>query len=231
MVDWLLALVPLPVVRSLSTFVERRGLLAAGSLAAVPPAWTGTALDLVSIDGFDAPLAPFARYPDPVLRVDAAAVVRYDDKLRRVAEAVAATGRRVGAVGLAATQCAVDARLVVLGRCSYVNPRIIGRSAEADMVVWRESCLVLPPDVVVETLRDKSIVVEANDLLGRTFRRKLVGELARAFQHEYDHMRGILILDHAYDVVSSSLFPHMADLEAPNHDRRRRRAWGRGEVI
>lgn len=191
-----------------------------------PYGWRGTALDLVSIEDFFGK-ASFALYPDPVLRVDATPVTIFDDQLRRVVDAIAATRRQRGAVGLAATQCAIDAQIVVLGTEVFINPCIVHRSDEAKMLVWREQCLVLPPDVVVETLRDSSIVVEARNLAGRRFHRTLTGELSRAFLHEFDHARGILIVDHAAEVVNSRFFPPMAMIEAPDHDRRRRRAWGR----
>lgn len=200
--------------------------VASAWLPGAPYDWRGTAMDLVSIENFVGK-ASFALYPDPVLRVDAAPVTIFDEQLRRVVDAIATTRRQRGAVGLAATQCAIDAQIVVLGSDVFINPCIVHRSDESNMLVWREQCLVLPPDVVVETLRDSSIVVEARSLSGRCFHRTLTGELSRAFLHEYDHARGILIVDHAADVVSSRCFPPMAMIEAPDHDRRRRRAWER----
>lgn len=95
------------------------------------------------------------------------------------------------------------------------------------MQCWRERCLVLPPDVVVETLRDKEIRVEALDVDGNRFTQTLAGESARAFQHEHDHMRGILIVDHAAELVSSSIYPPLKALEAPYHHQRRTVAWER----
>ena len=55
----------------------------------------------------------------------------------------------------------------------------------------------------------------------------LTGAAARQFSHEYDHARGVLIIDHAYDTVASTAFPAMARLEAPFHAGRRQRAWDR----
>lgn len=162
-----------------------------------------------------------------MLRLEAKPVARYDDTLREVAGRVRAIGREVGAVGLAATQCGVDAQIVVLGDEIYVNPRIVARSPEEDMRVWRERCLALPADVQVELLRDASITVAARDLRGHLFHRQFKDELARAMQHEMDHMNGILIIDHSYDLVTSTLVPSMAAREAPLHAQRRQRAWAR----
>ena len=103
-------------------------------------------------------------------------------------------------------------------------------SDEADLRCWREKCLALPPDVAVETLRDRAIVVAAADAAGRRFEATLRGGAARQFLHELDHARGTLIVDHALDLVGSALYPGMAALEAPDHDERRRRAWARGDV-
>mmetsp|Transcript_15205 Transcript_15205/g.61116 ORF Transcript_15205/g.61116 Transcript_15205/m.61116 type:complete len:259 (-) Transcript_15205:63-839(-) len=196
--------------------------------------WRGTALRVLSVDEYaraDDVVGRFARYPDPALRVDARRVdVRATNPaVRQAAARLRATRRRLGAVGLAATQCGVDAAMVALGDDVYCNPVITARSPESEMLAWRETCLVLPPDVVVETLRDRWITVEAQGLEGRRVRRTFVGEVARAMQHEMDHMHGVLIIDHAADLDRdvSRLFPRLADLERPAHGARRARAWAR----
>ena len=61
-----------------------------------------------------------------------------------------AAARRHGAQGLAATQCGVDAAIVLLGDEAFVNPTIVARSPEARLRCWTERCLALPPDVRVE---------------------------------------------------------------------------------
>ena len=65
------------------------------------------------------------------------------------------------------------------------------------MAGWREVCLVLPPGLEVELLRDETLEVRAQDVRGVPFSTALSGEAARAFQHELDHLDGILIVDHA----------------------------------
>ncbi|KAJ8602540.1 hypothetical protein CTAYLR_008348 [Chrysophaeum taylorii] len=195
---------------------------------AQPPAWVGTRLRVESVHEFaQHPQHRFARYPDPTLRLVAKPVTAFDSDLRVTAAALIEIGKEVGAVGLAATQCGIDAQLVVLGDSVFVNPKIVERSDEVRMVAWRERCLVLPPDVEVETLRDVWIVVSATDLRGHPFTQAFQGELARAMQHEIDHARGILIVDHSANLVHSALYPRLADLEAPFHAERRHRAWAR----
>ena len=147
--------------------------------------------------------------------------VDLDDPLLRAA------ARRHGAQGLAATQCGVDAAIVLLGDEAFVNPRIVERSPEARLRCWTERCLALPPDVRVETLRDETLTVAATTATGVPFTTTLTGAAARQFSHEYDHARGVLIIDHAYDTVASTAFPAMARLEEPFHTERRRRAWDR----
>ena len=75
----------------------------------------------------------FARYPDAVLRRVAAPVVEFDAALAACVRRMRETARGVGAVGLAATQCGVDARLVLLGDRVFVNPVIAERSDESRM--------------------------------------------------------------------------------------------------
>mmetsp|Transcript_699 Transcript_699/g.1006 ORF Transcript_699/g.1006 Transcript_699/m.1006 type:complete len:241 (+) Transcript_699:24-746(+) len=190
--------------------------------------WHGTRLTLQTLDTLDTSKDfSFAQYPDPVLRIDAKEVKQYDEKLKFCVYKLQKVCQRVGAVGLAATQCGIDAQILVLRDAVYINPHIVYRSDEFQMKTWREQCLVLPQDIRVETLRDASIQVAAFDIYGTPFVATLEDEEARAFQHEFDHMHGILIIDHSYSLLSSSSFPSMLDLEAPLHSERRYRAWDR----
>ena len=207
--------------------VGRRDFLATIS-AATQTQWTPTALPRLSLDQaatFDR--LDFARYPDPILRLEAKPARRFDAALAKTVTLLRAAARRHGAQGLAATQCGVDAAIVLLGDEAFVNPTIVARSPEARLRCWTERCLALPPDVRVETLRDEVVVVSASTVAGAPFTTTLTGAAARQFSHEYDHARGVLIIDHAYDTVASTAFPAMARLEEPLHVARRRKAWDR----
>lgn len=148
-----------------------------------------------------------AKYPDPMLRMSAKPVSESmfgQPALQLFTKALQATAAAEGAVGLAASQVGVDARIIVLDptvadQTVFVNPQIVERSSEESMRWWRESCLVLPPDVLVTLLRDARIKVKAFDLKGELYTMSLTGEAARAFQHELDHLNGVLIIDHAVD--------------------------------
>lgn len=85
------------------------------------------------------------------------------------------------------------------------------------MNVWREECLVLPPDFTATVLRDSTIGVEYETLSGKTKLITLRGELSRAFQHEFDHDRGILLLDH---ISLDEMDSRMRNIETKGHDER-----------
>ena len=112
-----------------------------------------------------------------------------------------------------------------------VNPRIIQRSPESEMIVWTEQCLVLPPEFRATLLRDAEVTVEFESLDGITKHIKLQGEYARCVQHEMDHDRGVLIVDHvSLDellVIDGKKF--MADVENSDglHSRRMQQAYSR----
>ena len=206
----------------------RRDFLATISAATQSQTWTPTALESLNLaNAAQLDQLPFARYPDPILRLEARPVRRFDAALAKTVALLRAAARRHGAQGLAATQCGVDAAIVLLGDEAFVNPRIVERSPEARLRCWTERCLALPPDVRVETLRDETLTVAATTAAGVPFATTLTGAAARQFSHEYDHARGVLIIDHAYDTVASTAFPAMARLEAPFHAGRRQRAWDR----
>ena len=201
----------------------------------------GTAVPLRSVKDAAAAdtIGDMGLYPDPLLRHTAAPVCRvegsFGPEVERVAELLLA-GMRSNAI--TALQFGVDARIIVLRGGSsprntplvFVNPTILSRSAEDKMVPWREVCLVLPPPSLspvgegVDLLRDDVVEVAAQDVRGVPFRYALKGEPARAFQHELDHLNGILIVDHA---ELKDLPREIARLEAPYHDERQRRAFSR----
>ena len=121
-----------------------------------------------------------------------------------------------------------------------VNPRIIHRSEESEMLVWTEECLVLPPEFRATLLRDMEVTIEYESLeslddssskLGETKQIKLQGELARCAQHEMDHDRGTLIVDHVSldELLTIEGNTFMADIENTDgmHQRRMDRAYSR----
>ena len=169
-----------------------------------------------------------ALYPDPALRTVAQPVTEYGAPAAALGDALVGAMDRLGAVGLAANQMHVDARVIALGGAAtptiFVNPRIVQRSDELRMVPWREVCLTLPEIDGVDLLRDEWVDVDFESTDGAPVSTRLTGERARAFQHELDHLDGVLIIDHTDE---ASLPPAMARREHALHDARQRRAFAR----
>jgi peptide deformylase len=127
------------------------------------------------------------------------------------------------------------------GGIFLLNPRIVNRSREADMLLWTEECLVLPPWFRATVLRDAWVTIEYesifpskndddddDDSIFVTKQVTLHGELARAAQHEMQHDEGILILDHV-DLTDLPAF--MQDHEAQGHNERMQRAFSRAVAV
>jgi len=132
----------------------------------------------------------------PVLRQRSAEVTTVDAGVRQFIADLFETMELAKGVGLAANQVGVATRVAVVGvegeRLALVNPVILsaeGRSRE------EEGCLSVP-DVYGEVERPERIVLEATGADGQRYRREASGLLARAIQHEIDHLDGILFLDH-----------------------------------
>ena len=138
-------------------------------------------------------------YPDPVLRRRAAPLARIDDQVRqRVGDMFAILYREKG-IGLAAPQVGWSARLFIVNLTGepdpaeervYVNPRIILREGE---IREEEGCLSIP-EIRGLVTRSRRVVIQAQDLSGRVFEEEGVDLRARAFQHELDHLDGILFI-------------------------------------
>ena len=185
-------------------------------------------------------------YPDPILRRSASPVTEFGPALEHVVQAFITTMTTNSTTAL---HYGIDARIVVLkGPASplpsgasplvLVNPNVLARSSEDKMVVWREYCGTLPflgktgddngkkedSTIMVDLFRDEVVDIAAQDIRGIPIRKTLRGETARAFQHELDHLNGILIIDHAN---LKELPSDIAKLEAPFHQTRQRRAFER----
>jgi peptide deformylase len=203
------------------------------------PTWTGTALPLVSLadaaQSASSQRWPMGRWPDPILRRSADPVddILGSDTLKQACECLRNTAIAEKAVGLAAQQCGVNARIIYLklgersnSYLTMINPRITDRSPETEMRVWRENCLVLPPTFQATVLRDAWVDVAYQDWKGSAwFTVRLRGEAARAAQHEMDHDRGILVTDHvSLDELENDL---MRSIEGPGHELRMALAYTR----
>jgi peptide deformylase len=133
--------------------------------------------------------------PDRRLHEQARAVRLPDRGLRRLIDDMVVTMRKSGGVGLAAPQIGEPLRLAVIevkGLLTIIgNPAIVRTGFPA--VDW-EGCLSIP-ERVAQVRRAAEIVIVADDIEGRRVRHRGTGLLARAFQHEIDHLVGRLYVD------------------------------------
>ncbi len=147
--------------------------------------------------------------PDPILRRKAHKVTEFDKDFRTLVDNMVETMRDAPGVGLAAPQVAVPLRLVVVEYGDdeddnapkklyvLVNPEFVEKSEE--MVSGVEGCLSVP-GLIGEVERHQSVMVRAQNKQGKPVKIKAEGWLARIFQHEIDHLDGILYTDLATKV-------------------------------
>ncbi|GAB1422071.1 peptide deformylase [Anaerolineales bacterium] len=154
-----------------------------------------------------------------ILRKKAIKVTSFDKKFQTLVDDMVETMIKAPGVGLAAPQVAISQRLIVVrlpdeseeDRESYqdqagqvyvfANPKIIKQSKET--VKGVEGCLSLP-GIYGEVDRYENIVVTGQDRHGNDARIKASGWLARVFQHEIDHLDGILFIDRTDKIWESS---------------------------
>lgn len=140
---------------------------------------------------------------DPVLRTPAREVLEFDRDLKAMAEDMLETMYRSSGVGLAGPQIGVSKRVIVVdlgdseedhpGPLALVNPRVVEASRKTDRAP--EGCLSIPGmEEVVE--RPFTVAVEGMTPEGEPVALQASGLLARALQHEIDHLDGILFIDH-----------------------------------
>ena len=139
---------------------------------------------------------PVRLYGDPVLRRRADPVREMTPEIEKLLDDMVATMYDSVGIGLAAPQVGIGLRLLVLdeGRGTpraYLNPAIV---AAGGRVVEEEGCLSLP-GMFADVTRAEWVVVEALDRSGSPLRQRADGLLARVFQHEIDHLDGILFID------------------------------------
>ena len=134
---------------------------------------------------------------DEILRERCKPVKVFDSALTSLIDAMFVTMAEANGVGLAAPQIGADIRLFVVdvpewGKGVFINPQIIETSLELSCA--EEGCLSVP-GLFHDVERPASVVVQAQDVNGKVFTVKADGLLARAIQHENDHLNGVLFID------------------------------------
>lgn len=134
---------------------------------------------------------------DPVLRKIAHPVKEVNDSTRKLLDNMAETMYHAHGVGLAAPQVGISKRVIVVdigeGLYKLVNPEVIASSGIQD---GPEGCLSVP-GMVGNVKRSEHVKVKALDENGNDIILEASGYLARAFQHEIDHLNGIIFIDKA----------------------------------
>ena len=152
-------------------------------------------------------------YPAEVLRQKAKSVETVDDTVRAVAERMVQLMLNAPGIGLAAPQVGLPWRMFVAhipkdpdhdedapdsvsthteSPTVYINPTLTEFSR--DLKPDDEGCLSLP-EIVGAVRRPTTVTITATDLNGKQFTQRAQGLLARCWQHETDHLDGVLIID------------------------------------
>lgn len=172
------------------------------------------------------------RYPEPVLRAKCRPVTEITSEIRALAADMLETMREANGVGLAAPQVAVDVQLAVIDVSHnpdcitfmkidgqevdmvehmpvvLMNPRLdLGKAKVAD----EEGCLSFPR-LRADIRRSCEVTVTFMNLDGKTVTVETDGLLARAFQHEIDHLNGILFIDRMNAVAKVGMKRKLARL-------------------
>ena len=140
-------------------------------------------------------------YGHPTLREKSVPVESFDDALRELAARMQRSMIMERGVGLAAPQVGRRIRMLLAeddrsGRTqtlTLVNPEIVHPSREQD--TYNEGCLSLP-ELFADIRRPVEVTVRYQDLDGGEHELTDDGFLARIIQHEYDHLEGVLFVDH-----------------------------------
>ncbi len=148
-------------------------------------------------------IRPMRTYPDPVLRAKTARVETIDDSLQGLIEDMVETMHAAPGVGLAANQVGVPLQLAVIDISDreegkpkrsllvLINPEILSQEGS---VVAEEGCLSIP-DFSEKVKRSARVKVRAQDRTGKVFEMEADGLMAKALQHEIDHLNGLLFVD------------------------------------
>jgi peptide deformylase len=153
---------------------------------------------MTSLSDIDISSLTLLKYPDPRLRQVCRRVEEFDERLRALAARMFQVMEEHNGLGLAATQVGVGLCVFIAnvthepesGRV-YVNPEIISNEGSQD---GEEGCLSFP-GIFCRSKRAAVTGIRAQDLEGKFFEETGQDLLARAFQHEYDHLQGRLLID------------------------------------
>lgn len=224
-------------------FANKTGLLASPVRAQAKRRFTSKTEEFASVEDlrFEAPLK-IVEYPDPRLRARNKRIETFDDNLKKLADEMFLVMYKTDGLGLSAPQVGVNVQLMVFNPAGekgegqeivLVNPKVIKHSKKTRL--FDEGCLSFP-GTYADVVRPESLTIDAQDLKGARFAVEMSGLTARIFQHEFDHLQGILFFDKMADDVLDSIreelkalekkFEEMTGLPSPERieERKRRKA-------
>jgi len=173
------------------------------------------------------------QYGDPILRVKGERIERIDERIRELARNMIETMHEAHGVGLAAQQVGQPLQLTVLDVSAVedrpstlklsgkdvdpksamplvlINPEVELRS---ETEVGVEGCLSFP-EITGDIERAQSVLVRAQTLEGAMFQIEASGLLARAIQHEHDHLYGVLFIDRMSSAAKAALSSRLRRLQ------------------
>lgn len=143
---------------------------------------------------------PIIKYPDPVLARKADPVTEFNADLRKLVDDMFESMYAAEGIGLAAPQIGVSKRIFIVDlslgkepaqKLVFINPEILSREGKQ---LEEEGCLSLP-DIRDKVSRAFRVTMRAQNTKGEWFETDGDELLARAFQHENDHLDGVLFID------------------------------------
>ncbi|KAM3761428.1 hypothetical protein ACB098_01G267400 [Castanea mollissima] len=167
---------------------------------------------------FEAPLK-IVEYPDPILRAKNKRIDSFDDNLQKLVHEMFDVMYKTDGIGLSAPQVGINVQLMVFNPVGergegeeivLVNPRVYKYSKK--MVLFNEGCLSFP-GIYADVVRPETVKIDARDIKGARFTVSLSDLPARVFQHEFDHLQGILFFDRMSDEVLDSIRTDLQALE------------------
>jgi peptide deformylase len=163
------------------------------------------------------------KYGSDVLREVAQPVEEITDEIKQIAEDMLKTMYASEGVGLAAPQIGISKQIIVVDVSPYdpsyepiilINPEIVEREGQTDA---DEGCLSVP-EVRGPVKRSEKVTVEALNLDGEKLRIEATDLLARALQHEIDHLNGTLFIDHLSRLRQQLIRKHLRKIEKETKD-------------
>ena len=178
-------------------------------------------------------ILPILQYGDPTLRAKGERIEKIDERIRQLAMNMIETMHEAHGVGLAAQQIGQPLQLTVLDVSAVedrpstlklsgkdvdpksampivlINPQV---EVRGEIEVGMEGCLSFP-EVTADIERAQSVFVRALTLEGEMFQIEASGLLARAIQHEHDHLHGILFIDRMNSAAKAALSSRLKRLQ------------------